>query len=150
VSAAATVIEFLDLRLLHADLAERLGTAWRSVLVSGRFMSAPEVEAFEAEFARYCEAAGCLFVANGADALELVLSALGIGQNDEVIVPANASVATAEAVCAVGEAFANLAAVAGPLPVTENAAERVLPLPMWPTPDPRDVDRVCDVLLEIG
>ena len=101
-SAAGTGIEFLDLGRLHADLAERLETAWRSVLVSGRFVGGPEVEAFESEFARYCEAAGCVGVANGTDALELVLSALGIGQNDEVIVPANTFVATAEAVCAVG------------------------------------------------
>jgi dTDP-4-amino-4,6-dideoxygalactose transaminase len=102
VSGAGTVIDFLDLGQLHADLAERLETAWRSVLVSGRFVGGPEVEAFEAEFAHYCEAAGCVGVANGTDALELVLSALGIGQNDEVIVPANTFVATAEAVCAVG------------------------------------------------
>jgi dTDP-4-amino-4,6-dideoxygalactose transaminase len=96
------VIGFLDLGRAHSELADRLETAWRSVLVSGRFVGGPEVDAFEAEFARYCDAGGCVGVANGTDALELVLSALGIGPGDEVILPANTFVATAEAVCAVG------------------------------------------------
>ena len=44
----------------------------------------------------------CVGVANGTDALELILAGLGIGAGDEVIVPTNTFVATAEAVCAVG------------------------------------------------
>jgi dTDP-4-amino-4,6-dideoxygalactose transaminase len=95
-------VEFLDLGQTHARLADELELAWKSVLASGRFVGGPEVDAFEAEFARYCGVDGCVGVANGTDALELVLAALGIGAGDEVILPANTFVATAEAVCAVG------------------------------------------------
>jgi dTDP-4-amino-4,6-dideoxygalactose transaminase len=73
VSSAGTVIEFLNLGRAHAELADRRETAWKSVLVSGRFVGGPEVDAFEAEFARYCDTGGCVGVANGTDALELVL-----------------------------------------------------------------------------
>ena len=99
---AEAAVEFFDLGLAHSRLADELDLAWKSVLASGRFVGGPEVDAFEEEFARYCGVDGCVGVANGTDALELVLAALGIGAGDEVILPANTFVATAEAVCAVG------------------------------------------------
>jgi dTDP-4-amino-4,6-dideoxygalactose transaminase len=102
VTAVTGPVEFLDLGVTHARLADELELAWKSVLASGRFVGGPEVDAFEAEFAEYCGTGGCIGVANGTDALELVLTALGIGPGDEVIVPGNTFVATAEAVCAVG------------------------------------------------
>ena len=74
------------------------------MLEHGRFVGGPEVEQFEASFAAYCETTACVGVANGTDALELILAGLGIGPGDEVIVPTNTFVATAEAVCAVGPA----------------------------------------------
>jgi len=95
-------IPFLDLASLHADLREELDLAWKSVLESGRFVGGPEVERFEERFAAYCGTAHCVGVANGTDALELILAALGIGRGDEVIVPANTFIATVEAVHAVG------------------------------------------------
>jgi dTDP-4-amino-4,6-dideoxygalactose transaminase len=95
-------VPFLDLHRLHADLREPLDLAWRSVLGHGRFIGGPEVETFETAFARYCEAEHCVGVGNGTDALELILAGLGIGPGDEVIVPTNTFVATAEAVVAVG------------------------------------------------
>jgi dTDP-4-amino-4,6-dideoxygalactose transaminase len=95
-------VPFLDLAGLHAELREPLDRAWDAVLGHGRFVNGPEVAAFEAAFAAYCEAGQCVGVGNGTDALELVLAALGIGAGDEVIVPANTFVATAEAVLAVG------------------------------------------------
>jgi dTDP-4-amino-4,6-dideoxygalactose transaminase len=98
----ALSIPFLDLDRLHVDLREDLDLAWKSVLTHGRFVGGPEVAAFEAAFAEYCEARHCAGVANGTDALELILAGLGIGPGDEVIVPTNTFVATAEAVCNVG------------------------------------------------
>lgn len=95
-------IPFLDLTRANAAVREQLDEAWRRTLESGRFVGGAEVAAFEADFAGHCGAAHCVGVANGTDALELVLDGLGIGPGDEVIVPANTFVATAEAVCRVG------------------------------------------------
>ena len=49
------------------------------------FVGGPEVEKFEEGFAAYCDATSCVGVANGTDALELILTGLGIGRGDEVI-----------------------------------------------------------------
>jgi dTDP-4-amino-4,6-dideoxygalactose transaminase len=95
-------IPFLDLASLHSELREQLDQAWRSVLTHGKFVGGPEVAQFEAAFANYCEVGHCAGVGNGTDAIELALAGLGIGEGDEVIVPTNTFVATAEAVCNVG------------------------------------------------
>ena len=95
-------VPFLDLAAVHLDLRDDLDVAWKEVLAHGRFIGGPEVTEFEAAFAGYCEVAHCVGVANGTDALELILAGLGIGPGDEVIVPANTFVATVEAVCAAG------------------------------------------------
>jgi dTDP-4-amino-4,6-dideoxygalactose transaminase len=95
-------IPFLDIVGITDLLAEELGLAWKSVLTHGRYVAGPEVEVFEAEFASFCGTASCVGVGNGTDALELIFAGLGIGPGDEVIVPANTFVATAEAVCRAG------------------------------------------------
>ena len=66
------------------------------------FVLGKEVEAFESEFSVYCNTAHCIGVANGLDAIELILRAYGIGAGDEVIVPSNTFIATWLAVTAVG------------------------------------------------
>ncbi|MDQ3276284.1 MAG: DegT/DnrJ/EryC1/StrS family aminotransferase [Actinomycetota bacterium] len=98
----APAIPFLDLAGVTAGLREELDTAWKSVLAHGSFVGGPDCATFEQDFAAYCGAAHCVGVANGTDALELILAGLGIGAGDEVIVPANTFVATVEAVAAVG------------------------------------------------
>lgn len=95
-------VPFLDLPTLHEMLGSELEESWKRVLACGTFVGGPEVELLETAFAAYCETGYCVGVANGTDALELVLAAAGIGRGDEVILPANTFVATAEAVCAVG------------------------------------------------
>lgn len=87
-------IPFLDLTASHAELRDELDDAYRRVLRSGRFVLGTELEAFESEFAAYCEAGHCIGVGNGLDALHLILRALGIGPGDEVIVPSNTFIAT--------------------------------------------------------
>ncbi len=69
-----------------------------AVLESGEFVLGPNVAAFEAEAASYLGARQSIGVANGTDALVLVLDALGIGPGDEVVCPAFTFYATAEAV----------------------------------------------------
>ena len=95
-------IPFLDVQGITDAVREDLDVCWRDVLSHGRFIGGPEVQTFEARFAAYCQSRYCVGVANGTDALELILAGLGIGSGDEVIVPANTFVATVEAVCAVG------------------------------------------------
>ena len=95
-------VPFLDLAGVNGVLREDFLKAYAAVLDHGRFINGPEVGRFEAEFADYCQARACVGVGNGTDALELILAGLGIGQGDEVIVPANTFIATVEAVRYVG------------------------------------------------
>ena len=69
---------------------------------TGAFTLGEHVESFERDFADYCEAPFAIGVSSGTEALALSLRALQIGPGDEVIVPANSFIATAEAVSAVG------------------------------------------------
>jgi dTDP-3-amino-3,4,6-trideoxy-alpha-D-glucose transaminase len=83
---------------LLPEIAERQ----RAVLESGRYVLGPEVEAFESEFADFVGVEHCVGLANGTDALEIGLRALGVGPGDEVVVPAFTFFATAEAVVSLG------------------------------------------------
>lgn len=87
-------VPFLDLGRLHQSIREPLDAAYRRVMDSGWFIMGPELEAFEAEFAQYCEVKHCIGVGNGLEALHLLLRAYGIGPGDEVIVPSNTFIAT--------------------------------------------------------
>ncbi|BCR05186.1 aminotransferase [Desulfuromonas versatilis] len=87
-------VPFLDLKAPYLELREELDAAYRRVMESGWYVLGPEVEAFEAEFAAYCETRHCIGVGNGLDALYLSLLAMGIGAGDEVIVPSNTYIAT--------------------------------------------------------
>jgi dTDP-4-amino-4,6-dideoxygalactose transaminase len=71
-------------------------------VASGAFVLGPDVKEFEREFADFSNVAHCVGVANGTDAIELALRARGIGRGDEVILPANTFMATAEAVMRAG------------------------------------------------
>ena len=87
-------IPFLDLREAYLELKPDIDRAVARVLDSGWYILGPEVDAFEAEFAAYCEAKFAIGVANGLDALHLALRALGVTPGDEVIVPSNTYIAT--------------------------------------------------------
>jgi dTDP-4-amino-4,6-dideoxygalactose transaminase len=89
-----TTVPFLDLREAYLELKEDIDRATARVYDSGWYILGPEVEAFEAEFAAYCEAKFAVGVANGLDALHLALRALGVSPGDEVIVPSNTYIAT--------------------------------------------------------
>jgi dTDP-4-amino-4,6-dideoxygalactose transaminase len=87
-------IPFLDLKAGYLELQPEIDAAIKRVLNSGWYILGSEIEAFEAEFASYCEANYCIGVANGLDALHLSLLALGVKPGDEVIVPSNTYIAT--------------------------------------------------------
>jgi dTDP-4-amino-4,6-dideoxygalactose transaminase len=95
-------IPFLDVAAMTREVRDTVDLAWRRVLASSRFIGGEAVEQFEAAWAAYCQVPHAVGVANGTDALQLALTALGIGPGDEVIVPANTFVATAEAVVLAG------------------------------------------------
>jgi dTDP-4-amino-4,6-dideoxygalactose transaminase len=97
------MIDFNNLKPLHAQLADELNVAVQRVLSSGWYILGPEVEAFEAAFAAYHGVAHAVGVANGTDAIELALRAGGIGPGDEVITVSHTAVAT---VCAIERAGA--------------------------------------------
>lgn len=95
-------VPFLDLAAAQAELREGLDAAWNRVRDSGWFIAGRELAAFEEEFARYVGARHCVGVANGLDALILLLRAADIGPGDEVLVPSNTYIATWLAISHVG------------------------------------------------
>lgn len=87
-------VPVLELKPAYDELAAELDAAYRRVMASGRYLLGPELEAFEAAYARSCGASHSVGVANGLEALQLVLMALGVRPGDEVIVPSNGYIAT--------------------------------------------------------
>lgn len=87
-------IPFLDLKALYLEIKDELDAAYHRVMESGWYILGQEVEAFEKEFAAYCDVKHCIGVSNGLDALHLILRAMEIGTGDEVIVPSNTYIAT--------------------------------------------------------
>lgn len=106
-------VPFLDLSKVYAELKDELDDAYHRVMESGWYILGKEVDAFEQEFAQYCEAKYCIGVGNGLEALHLILLGYGIGSADEVIVPANTYIATWLAVSYTG---------AKPVPVEPDSA----------------------------
>lgn len=97
-----STIPLVDLSWQHAIIADEVNEGFQRVMAAGSFILGPEVERFEREFAEYSGVSGVVGVANGTDALELAFRAAGIGDGDEVIIPANTFVATAEAAVRAG------------------------------------------------
>lgn len=95
-------IPFVSFLPMETELNDELHNAFERVLKSSWYISGQEDKNFEEAFAKYCNTDYCVGVGNGLDALMLALKALGIGEGDEVIVPANTYIASALAVSYVG------------------------------------------------
>jgi dTDP-4-amino-4,6-dideoxygalactose transaminase len=95
-------IPHVDVRAQYAPLIPELKAAFARTLESGRFIFGPEVEGFEGEAAEHLGVEQTIGVANGTDAIVLLLDAMGIGAGDEVICPSFTFYATAEAIARVG------------------------------------------------
>ncbi|KMS90672.1 DegT/DnrJ/EryC1/StrS family aminotransferase [Prauserella rugosa] len=106
-------VPFLDLTGGYNELRTEIDAAVAGVLQSGRYLSGPQVEGFENEFAAFCGAEHCVTVGSGHAALELALRAMGVGPGDEVVVPSHTFIATWMAVSATG---------ALPVPVEPDAS----------------------------
>jgi len=87
-------VPFIDLKEAYLELMSEIDTSYHRVMDSGRYLFGCELEAFEHEYATYCNVRYCVGVGNGLDALHLILLAYGIGDGDEVIVPSNTFIAT--------------------------------------------------------
>lgn len=98
VDLTAVKIPLVDVKAQFAPLIPELKQAFADVLESGQFVFGPNVSAFEDEAAAYLDVPETIGVANGTDAIVLVLDALGVGRGDEVVCPAFTFYATAEAI----------------------------------------------------
>ena len=108
------MIKFLDLKKVNERFRSEIDAAVKRVLDSGWYLIGKEVERFEAAFASYCGVKNCIGVANGLDALNLIIKAYGFGPGDEIIVPANTYIASI-------------------LAISENGCTPVLVEPKWKT-----------------
>ena len=88
------MIPFLDLKRINTSHQEAIRAATERVLQSGWYILGQEVSAFERAFAQYCGSRHCIGVANGLEALTLVLKAWSFAPGSEVIVPSNAYIAS--------------------------------------------------------
>lgn len=95
-------VPLVDLHLQNDAILEEATAAMAEVCRTGAFVLGPQVQRFEDEYAAFCGVDHAVGVGNGTDALVLALRSAGIGPGDEVLVPANTFVATAEAVRLVG------------------------------------------------
>ena len=91
-------MEFIDLKSQYQRLKEDIDANIRRVLDHGQFILGPEVAELEGKLSSYTGAKHCISVANGTDALQIALMALGVGPGDEVITPGFTYIATAETV----------------------------------------------------
>ncbi len=92
------MIKFLDLYGQYQRIQKEMDEAIARVIRRSAFIGGEDAAAFESEFAAYQQARHCVGVANGTDAIEIVLEALALPAGAEVIVPANTFIASSEAV----------------------------------------------------
>ena len=123
------MIPLVDLQAAHAEVAEEVEAGFKRIIAETAFIGGAEVAAFEREYAAFSGVAHCVGVANGTDALELALRAVGVGPGDEVILPANTFIATAEAVARIGRRGRSWSTRPGHLPDRRRR-------PRWPRSRP--------------
>ncbi len=142
------MIPFLDMKAIYTELKTELDAAYARVMESGWYVLGREVEAFEAEYAAFCGTEHCIGLANGLEALELVLRAWDLGPGDEVIVPSNTYIATWLAVTAVGATVVPVEPTpAGPNIDPDRIAAAVSPrtraiMPVHLYGEPADMDAI--------
>ncbi|MEM6645600.1 MAG: DegT/DnrJ/EryC1/StrS family aminotransferase [Bacteroidota bacterium] len=95
-------IRMVDLHGQYLAIKEEVDAALSEVLTQTSFINGPAVRAFECDLAGYLDGPYTLGVANGTDALQIAMMALGIGPGDEVITTAFTFIATAEAAALLG------------------------------------------------
>ena len=107
-------VPFVDLSRMHSGLRDDVLEDISGLIDTGAFTNGPPVGAFEAAYAEFCGTRACVGLSSGLDALRLALIAAGVGDGDEVLVPANTFIATFEAITQAG---------ARPVPVEVSLAD---------------------------
>lgn len=92
------MISFGRLDLMHNEIRSEIDDAIKRVLDNSYYIDGPYLKQFEQEWAEYCGTKYCVGVGNGLEGIKLSLLALGIKENDEVIIPSHTFIATALAV----------------------------------------------------
>ena len=95
-------VPFVDLVRQYRTIQQDIDAAIQSSILNADFIGGETVRSFENAFANAMGVPHCIAVANGTDAIEIVLQACGIGAGDEVIVPAHSWISTSEAVSTIG------------------------------------------------
>src|SRR2546425_5915872 len=95
-------IPLVDLIAVHQELEEELAAVFKMALRSSAFIGGPMVEAFEREFAEFCEVRCCVGVGSGTDALRFAVIAAGVQPGDTVVTVPNTFIATTEAISQAG------------------------------------------------
>ena len=149
-------VPFLNLKAPYQELQLELDAAYSRVMGSGWYILGEEVEAFEEEFAAYCGVKHCIGVANGLDALHLILRACSINSGDEVIVPANTFIATWLAVSYAGAKIVpvepdkrtyNIDPALIKSAITKHT-KAIIPVHLYG--QPADMDPICAIAEEYG
>lgn len=96
------MMPFVDLAAQQERLRAEIEAGIARVLAHGQYILGPEVAELEERLADYCGAAFCISCANGTDALQIALMAVGVGPGDEVVTPSFSYIATAEAAAVLG------------------------------------------------
>jgi len=96
------MMDFIDLAAQQERIKPDLDRRLAAVLAHGRYILGPEVQELEQRLADFVGVSHCVSVANGTDALQIALMAIGVGPGDEVIVPGFSYIATAETVALLG------------------------------------------------
>ena len=95
-------MQFIDLAAQQARIKDQIDANIQKVLAHGKYILGPEVVELEEKLANYTGAKYCISCANGTDALQIALMALGVGPGDEVITPGFTYIATAETSAVLG------------------------------------------------
>lgn len=95
-------MEFINLKAQQARIKDKIDAGIQNVLEHGKYILGPEVFELEERLAEYTGAKYCITCANGTDALQIALMALGVGPGDEVIIPGFTYIATAETTALLG------------------------------------------------
>ena len=98
----AGAIPFIDLQAQRARIDASVRRRMDAVIESGAFINGPEIARLEAELSRFTGAPHAIACANGTDALQIALMAIGLQPGDEVITPSFTFIATAEAIAVLG------------------------------------------------
>lgn len=95
-------VPFVSFEKMHSEIRKEIFNKFQEVYNKNWFIQGKEDTAFEKEFAEFCGTQYCVGCGTGLDAIFLILKGMGIGADDEVIVPSNTFIATALAVSYAG------------------------------------------------